>query len=149
MKLIKNLLLLICLFVTLAACDSTQVKDIMKVYKEEKYVEEIVCTTEGFESTPDQKDWDGVIKAKKGDVIVIKCAVKPDNADNTDLDFIWKVSDVDAGKYTVTNNGDNTITIKILKACSPVITVRSTDRNPGVSLRIKIDCPKSSSDIFG
>ena len=121
----------------------------MKVYNEKKYVEEIVCTTEGFEATPDQKDWDGIIKAKKGDVIVIKCAVKPDNADNTDLDFIWKVSDVDAGKYTVTNNGDNTITIKILKACSPVITVRSTDRNPGVSLRIKIDCPKSSSDIFG
>lgn len=120
----------------------------MKVYNEKKYVEEIVCTTEGYVATPDASDCDGVIKAEKEDIIVIKCSVKPDNADNTAFDFIYDQTDVDAGKYTVTINNDNTITIKILKSCKPVITVRSTDRNPGVSLRIKIICNTEPSDII-
>lgn len=121
----------------------------MKVYNEKKYVEEIVCTTEGYVATPDASDCDGEIKAKKNDIIVIKCSVKPDNADNTDFDFIYDQTDVDAGKYTVTINNDNTITIKILKTCKPVITVKSTDRNPGVTLRIKINCESAGADIFG
>ena len=121
----------------------------MKVYNEAKYVQEIVCTTEGYEATPDAADCDGVIQAKKNDVIVIKCIVKPDNADNTDFDFIYDETDVAAGKYEITINNDNTLTIKILKPCTPVIAVRSTDRNPGVTLRIKINCKAAGSDIFG
>lgn len=145
----KSVILTICIIYIVAIIAVGFLGVAMKVYNESKYVEEIVCTTEGYEPTPDAEDCDGVIKAKKGDIIVIKCSVKPDNADNSELDFIFEQTDIDAGKYEITINNDNTITIKILKFCKPVvITVRSIDRNPGVSLRIKIICNTEVSDIL-
>lgn len=129
-----------------------------------KYVESINCVTDGYSSEAvvdreGNKVADGSIEVtyEAGVQVVIKCQAVPSDAKNTTLKYVL---DTNAG-YDATNppddltgktfsyviNNDGTLTVTLLKENDVNITVKSSDRNPGASLKILIKVKITGGNI--
>lgn len=117
----------------------------MRVYNETRYVEEIICITEGYTkydpSKPDEKPKidqgiEGYIieQFTPGLKVVIKCQLKPDNATNQKLEYAY---DEKSRVFSVTENADGTATIEFHEKGTATIIIRATD-NKKKSIEIEI-----------
>ena len=108
-----------------------------KVYDEVVYVEKIECINDDYQEKP-SNDIDGEIIVPKGaNQVVIKCRAIPANATNTKLSY---EANKPEDQIVVVDNGDGTATVHFKKNINAVIiTIKSTDKPPGVSLNIKIN----------
>lgn len=115
-----------------------------KVYDEVKYVERIECLTK--HEIDKTSDHDILIKLEKGQMeIELQCRAYPLDATTTKLDY-----SSNSDQVQVVKNDDGTCRV-IFTESSPknvIITVKSTDKTPGVTLKILIKQKTNSGDII-
>lgn len=131
-----------------------------------KYVESINCVTDGYTTDPEltsdkdgNKIVDGAIPVtfEAGLQVVIKCQAVPSDAKNPTLKYVLDNNagydannppdDLTGKQFSYVINNDGTLTVTLLKANDVIITVKSSDRNPGASLKILIKVKITGGNI--
>jgi len=114
-----------------------------KVYDEKINVTGIECLNEYV--AVENADYDIEIQLPKGETtVILSCRAVPANATVPVLDYYSDNENVE-----VVKNDDGTCTVTLVgKVRSAIVIVKSTDRTPGVQLRIKIKQTISGDDIL-